>query len=506
MRPLTYCKDGNGRCRWEWSAPSKPRPLYGLDRLAAAPEAYVVVCEGEKAADAAQTLFADRPIVAVSWPGGANGVDVVDLTPLHNRAVAIWPDADEVGRKAARRLCSHLAVKTSETPLILAIPENKPGGWDAADALAEGWSTEDLQCLIREGSRYSSDVVDEPRIFRSRTQFALVPATEIPLKAPEWLIRDLLELDTFACLFGEPSAAKSFLGLNIACCVASGLDFHGHPVRRSPVAYLAGEGFNGIMRRVHAWALRNQCDPRPYLQVSESGAALTDTTGAEEVDEALRQMAESHGAPALIVVDTLARNFGPADENSTQDMNVFINALDAIRRRHNATVLVIHHTGHGDKSRGRGSTALKAGLDAEYRLEKDNKEIIRLESQKMKDAPTPPPRAFQLVSVELPITDEYNRVVTSAVLDEVEWQPRRKKSDSGTYKSQVLAVLDQLLESARENLQESGSPPDQARVEFRTWSDACGQKGIPRRRFSDARKALVDEGSVVQEGSSVFRP
>jgi hypothetical protein len=39
-----------------------------------------------------------------------------------------------------------------------------------------------------------------------------------------------------------------------------------------------------------------------------------------EVLESVRHLAENHGEPVLIVVDTLARNFGNGDENSTKDM------------------------------------------------------------------------------------------------------------------------------------------------------------------------------------------
>jgi hypothetical protein len=52
--PLTC--DGSG---WRWRAPPAPRPLYGLDRLAARPDAAVIVTEGEKASDAAAALFPD---------------------------------------------------------------------------------------------------------------------------------------------------------------------------------------------------------------------------------------------------------------------------------------------------------------------------------------------------------------------------------------------------------------------------------------------------------------
>ena len=52
-------------------------------------------------------------------------------------------------------------------------------------------------------------------------------------------------------------------------------------------------------------------------------------------------------------------------ENSTQDMSRFVAACDAVRRRYGCTMLIIHHSGHGDKGRARGAIALKAALDAE---------------------------------------------------------------------------------------------------------------------------------------------
>src|SRR5579862_3736111 len=55
--------------QWRWLGFPQPRPLYGLDRLAARPAAPVVICEGEKAADAAGALLPDH--VAITSPGGS---------------------------------------------------------------------------------------------------------------------------------------------------------------------------------------------------------------------------------------------------------------------------------------------------------------------------------------------------------------------------------------------------------------------------------------------------
>ena len=45
------------RCAGAGRALPSPRPLYNLDSLAASPEAPIVICEGEKAADAAARIF-----------------------------------------------------------------------------------------------------------------------------------------------------------------------------------------------------------------------------------------------------------------------------------------------------------------------------------------------------------------------------------------------------------------------------------------------------------------
>jgi putative DNA primase/helicase len=68
IRSLVFAEHKRRGRQWRWQGFPKPRPLYGLDRLAARPEAPVVICEGEKAADAAGKLLLDY--VAVTSPGG----------------------------------------------------------------------------------------------------------------------------------------------------------------------------------------------------------------------------------------------------------------------------------------------------------------------------------------------------------------------------------------------------------------------------------------------------
>ena len=56
FRPLTLWRETQG-LRWRWKSVPTPRPLYNLHKLAARPDAPVVICEGEKSADAAAADF-----------------------------------------------------------------------------------------------------------------------------------------------------------------------------------------------------------------------------------------------------------------------------------------------------------------------------------------------------------------------------------------------------------------------------------------------------------------
>lgn len=134
--PYTYHQDDTGNCSWRKKIWQEPRPLYGLDRLAQYPDTPVIICEGEKATDAAQQLFPDHPCITTS--GGSNAVHKSDLSPLTGRECIIWPDADIAGGKYAASLANRLCGIASSVK-ILPVAEGKNSGWDAADALAEGW-------------------------------------------------------------------------------------------------------------------------------------------------------------------------------------------------------------------------------------------------------------------------------------------------------------------------------------------------------------------------------
>jgi hypothetical protein len=326
--------------------------------------------------------------------------------------------------------------------------------------------------------------------------FILVRARDMEFKEPDFIIADLLETDTLALAFGDPGCGKSFLGVDIAASVARGSDFHGKAVKQGAVVYIAGEGHNGLKRRQSAWEKHNglSLDDAP-LFFSRVAANFLDAASAEAVACAVDEVAKSEGAPRLVVIDTLARNFGAGDENQTSDMNRFVSAIDDLKARyHGCSVLIIHHTGHGDKQRGRGAMSLKGALDAEYRVEKNESEIT-VTNTKMKDAAEPDPLTFKLLSVELGLSSN-GRPITSAVLalGEPTSRPGRHR---------LTPAIKMALESFKRAKSRAGLADDlSASVHVEDWRpvfyemSTADNTSAKKVAFGRARTKLVEGGDL----------
>lgn len=323
------------------------------------------------------------------------------------------------------------------------------------------------------------------------------------LKTTRSLIKGILDRDSIALIYGAPGDCKTFVALDLGLtCTASPI-WCGHKVKPGPVLFIAGEGKRGVLRRIHAWCIaRGVAKESLQVFISRSGVNLTDAFNIAKAVEAGRRVQRKYGVPpALIIVDTLARNFGPGDENSTQDMSAAIAGCDQLRAAFGACVLLVHHVGHGDKSRARGSSALNAALDMEYRVSRDESGVVRFECTKIKDHEPPAPLAFRLDTVSLGVTDEDGDPIRSAVLRPVSFEPVAKPGQIGRGKHQTLAlrVLRDLESAHRARLDASGHDPDSARVSVQDWRAACLTEGVDRRRVSEVVSSLADAGRVAIE-------
>lgn len=128
-------------------APPEPRPLYNQPGLGAAD--CVALVEGEKCAQA----LIDAGVVATTAMHGANApVDKTDWSPLAGKAVLLWPDRDKPGWEYAMAAAQAVVAAGATSCDVLLPPDDRPEGWDAADALAEGF---DVAGFLASGPRMS---------------------------------------------------------------------------------------------------------------------------------------------------------------------------------------------------------------------------------------------------------------------------------------------------------------------------------------------------------------
>ena len=336
---------------------------------------------------------------------------------------------------------------------------------------------------------------------KDKLAFEFSRVDSLELTEIQWIVDDYVESDSLAQIFGDPGGGKSFVAIDIACCIATGTKWHGHEVKQGAVFYIAGEGHNGLARRFRGWTLGNQVSlAGAPLYKSHRAAQLYDATEAAVVAESIKQLANEAGVmPSMIVIDTLARNMG-GDENSTEDMNAFIQHLDLyLRQPYKCCVLVVHHSGAMDKDRSRGSTALRGALDAEYKCQLDQgSKTITFEAKKMKDAEMPESKAFSITQVDLPMLDKHGEAVKGAYLQAVDISGFMAKVQN----KRPLTANQSLCLKAITELQTAAGVD--AIIVDAQWRESAKSHGVSSKKVTETFEWLVSKGMVL-EASGGFR-
>jgi len=324
--------------------------------------------------------------------------------------------------------------------------------------------------------------IPEPKPRRSNAIFEDVGIFCAEMSAPPQLVDGVLEEDSVVALVGPPNCGKSFLALDWACSIATGLSWQGRAVAEGPVVYLAGEGRPGLQRRLSAWQQQFGIISPNRMQISTKGADLTDLESVKAIARSLEKIAERNGEePKLIVIDTVARHFGESDENSTRDMNKFIGLLDELRRIWSCAILLVHHSGK-DAARGaRGSTALRGAVDVEYALGSTDG-VMTLSCTKSKDSAIPDAILMELREVTLEnVVKPCGSPVTTCVLQGADEAPRTKGGLSGN----ALLFWEAFLEVERAARLQSENAPIWFLV--RAVNEYARKKGVSKPTLSNIR-------------------
>lgn len=398
---------------WLWSIKGVQRTLYRLPEvLAAVAEGRTVyICEGEKDVEAARSLGLTATCNAMGADNGTGNKWLPEFGSILKGAdVVVIPDQDEPGIRHAEWVISTLQGKAKSVRV-----SSPTSGKDLADWIAAGAGVAQIEAAAVDAFELSLGNDISLAVEKKPALFVDVGDLIDNLKPIDWLVEDYIERDSLSLVFSPPSSGKSFILVDIACCVATGTPWHGRPVQQGPVFYIAGEGHNGMARRFAAWQKHHGVSLKGAgIYKSQRAISIYSEEAARDLYETVKEMSEAHGVlPAIVVIDTLARNFGEGDENSTEDMGKFISHIDTyIRGPFGCNVMTAHHSGHG-MDRARGSSSLKAALDSEYQVVKEGS-VLQFIPTKMKDAELPPELTFRLTMVDLGEVD--GKPMNSAIL------------------------------------------------------------------------------------------
>lgn len=366
--PLTYCEAVDGSKSWRWKSPPAPRPLFGLDRLSAAPDAPVVIVEGEKSAEAAALLLPDS--VVTTSQGGSKAAGKTDWSALKGRDVVIWPDADNPGQKYARDVA-----RLVQRARVVSPPDGVKEGWDAADAADEGWTTEQALALVA-AAKEPEDVSIGPRA-------EVRCVADVEMKPVRWLWPSRIARGKLTLIAGHPGLGKSQVTAALAATVTTG--------GRWPVDDSACEMGSVLILS----AEDDVADTiRPRLEAAGADTRRVYTLDAIRTPEGERrgfdivkdmgrlgELLELYADISLVVIDPISAYLGQTDSHRNSEVRAALSPVSELAARYEVAIVAVSHlnkSGGGD-AMGRviGSVAFTAAVRAAYLIAKDESDPAR---------------------------------------------------------------------------------------------------------------------------------
>src|SRR5450830_472619 len=209
-------------------------------------------------------------------------------------------------------------------------------------------------------------IVDE--LAPNKSRYKLKTATEMRQLPPiEWLIKGVLPAKGLAAIYGASTAGKTFIALDMARHIATGKPWFGRRVRLTNVVYLGLEGEYGLSQRAQAIEQHYGEKLPDQIGFLYHGFSITKPQDIKDISHVV--------APgAAIIIDTLNCAAPGADENSSVDMGLIIDAAKQLQRLTDGLVILVHHTGKNTDAGLRGHSSLIAALDASIEVKREGEQ------------------------------------------------------------------------------------------------------------------------------------
>ena len=199
-----------------------------------------------------------------------------------------------------------------------------------------------------------------------------------------WIVKGIIPSNAMGMIFGASGSFKSFIAFDLAFHVANDMEWAGLRTKDGPTLYVAAEGGGGAYRRGEAWCQARGREMHANFYICKKPLMLSDEQQLAKLRGAIKALP---APPSLIVIDTLAQTFD-GDENASSVVSAYLRQINSeLREPFGATVVVVHHTGHNDEKRPRGSSAFTANLDFVLKAVRPSEDAMqsKLTVTKMRD-------------------------------------------------------------------------------------------------------------------------
>lgn len=220
--------------------------------------------------------------------------------------------------------------------------------------------------------------------FKSRFGGAFVH--EFCATKPErhWLIKGVTLAQTLFLVVGEPGCGKSFLALDLSMTMALAavddrhpLKWFGRKIKPCGVVYIAAEGQEDFIIRIHAWMRSKGLPAETQVPVFLIPTAVDMRSGDVQTVSLIEEIKAVNGMAreqfsceiGLVIVDTLNRALAGGSDVNPEHVGAFIRNCGAIQKGTGVTVAAVAHTGKpvGGKGRTdpRGHSSIRGDNDGE---------------------------------------------------------------------------------------------------------------------------------------------
>ena len=297
------------------------------------------ICEGEKDAYNFPSW-----LNAVCFSAGAGSIPK-DLSSIYYdnlKTIVIPYDKDKAGNGGMKKLAEH--IKSERPDLIVRMlkwDDDLPDGFDITDALDKGMDF--FNGVLENTEEYHLELPTTLKGFKVMDANELINTYKEP---PKHIVEHMMVEGGVSLISGTDGVGKTWFGLQMGICIASGKEFLGFAVKKKPVLIIQFElSPEQLSDRLKKYDLNGTEGFLDFVVLKDDDLIFTDAW------KKIEQTIDARGlVDGVVLIDNLYTSTN-ADVSKNQDLKPLLIIVDRLKRTTgNAFALFGHHNKHeGDR-------------------------------------------------------------------------------------------------------------------------------------------------------------